>query len=308
MPTLASKTPAARSRDAGQKQSGSTSSRRKAPHPAALFEGIDRWPSINTIVEDHSRKLLAEHGVTKWRDLGGEEGWDGRLAFGSSCAEARKLVTEVLNRCPGFTLDTDSDTTWAVRLARDAISSPHDHMNWYAHAIHYRGDVRLLDATTRERASSFIRSRLAELDLPGRQWTEDERQERVRLLRYANQLQRASDGERCLRFLHRLAQDSDDELVIRASVVAQVIWSEDRTKWPEHWLKPATEFLCTGRGYQLGLIQFGRHGWSPRVNCETAAISNFWVLGGEEFRISLPPLFDEILETFVRAASPPKTK
>jgi hypothetical protein len=284
------------------------SSPRKAPRTLPLFPGIGSWPSINRIVEDRSKQLMQQHGVTAWRDLGGEEGADGRLSFGASCGAARKLVAEVLHEYPGFILDTDPDATWAVRVARNARSSRHTNQNWYAHAIAYRGDVRLMDAAMRGRAASFIRRRLGELQRPGRKWTEDDRQLRVKLLRYGHRLQRASDGERSLRLLNRIAQlNGSDELEFPASVVAEAIWSKDRNTWPEGWFEAAATFLSSGAGYQIAVVQFGRHGWSPFIPSQFASVFSIQPSDGMEFRVKLPPLFDEILDTFVRAASPHQT-
>ena len=284
------------------------SSPRKAPRTLPLFPGIGTWPSINSIIEDHSKKIMLQRGVTAWRDMGGEEGADGQLAFGASCGAARKLVAEVLQEYPGFTLDTDPETTWAVRVARNARSSRHTDHNWYAHAITYRGDIRLMDAAMRGRATGFIRKRLGELERPGRKWTEDDRQLRVKLLRYDRRIQLARVGECCLRLLHRLSQYGDNELVIPADVVAEAIWTNERSSWPDDWFKAAAAFLSSGFNYRVAVIQFSRCGWCPFVTTNFAAISVIQPLGDMEFRIVLPPLFDEILDTFVRAAGPQKTK
>lgn len=279
---------------------GRDDSRSHAAAESGLFAGVADLPSINDLLEEKSRNILARFGIRGWTHFGGQEGSDGRLTLGPNCSAGRKLLRKTLTSHAGFIWESD-ETTWAVRLALESESSL-DAGHLYAHAVCYRDGARLLDAKARERAAAIVRNRLAEYKRPGRMWTAEDRHRYAELTRFARRLRRADEAERCLQYLREILWVLDADLFVNGSVLGEHLWQKDYKKWPDNWYTAAAEFLTNAYDYQFGIIHLDPNGWAPRVVTQSAAVTRIRPCEGASFRLDIAEMFGEVLATFANAA------
>jgi hypothetical protein len=281
----------------------SNSPRREEGVPQHLFGNVCDWPSINDRLEALSQHLFATHGILAWQGMGGQVGSDGRLTFGVFSTPALQAIDRVLLESPGIRWD-DNTGSWALRL----IDDKEDPTQRLAHAICFDGSAQLLDSVARARLASRLHAHIDPLILPGRAWDQNDRDRYVQLHRCDQQIQRATDAERFLLYLHRSGCCVDgDVLLIPAEELAVAIWPQE-TDRPDDWATDLADRLRGVLGYQLAVLGLSRFGWDPQVLAQASAVSSITFHRRDTFRVCVPPLLGDVLNTFERRNQYPETQ
>ena len=232
----------------------------------SLFQGLDKWPSLEQALFQASRDLLREVGEDRWAAEGGVYGEDGR----QTCLLTSQLAAQVVRELatdPGGVLWTDeSGGLCAVRLVPIAGRDPEA---YFGFALSWQGGGSLLeDLAPPKRGRAGAKAARRSLE---------QRAQRLRL---------AARAEQLLWVIHwAVLKQRRSVVLLPDKLLGQVIWGAVKEEWPQDWRREILQTLRSLTNLRLDVLRLSSEGWRPRFGMHSLAVATveqLWVTRPEE--------------------------